>query len=71
MVAPSNLIDNAIEAESAIPEQFRAVSVEIIERDGHLSILVQNRITSSVLAVNPGLTSSKKNGVHIFYPCMQ
>lgn len=64
MAALSNLIDNAIEAESAIPEQFRAISVEIIERDSHLSILVQNRITSSVLAINPDLTSSKKNGLH-------
>lgn len=64
MAALSNLIDNAIEAEADIPESFRAISVEIIERDSHLSILVQNRITSSVLAINPDLTSSKKNGLH-------
>lgn len=64
MVALSNLIDNAIEAECAIPEQFRAISVEMIERDGHLSILIQNRITASVLAVNPDLKSSKRNGIH-------
>lgn len=63
-VALLNLIDNAIEAETDIPEPFRAISVEIIEQDRHLSILVQNRITSSVLAVNPSLTSNKKNGVH-------
>lgn len=65
MVALSNLIDNAIEAETDVPEQFRSISVEIIEKDNHLSILIQNKITASVLAVNPDLTSSKeKNGVH-------
>lgn len=65
MVALSNLIDNAIEAESCIPEEYRGISVEIIQNENKLSILIKNRITTSVLIPNPNLiTTKEKNGIH-------
>ena len=65
MVALSNLIDNAIEAELKIPEQYRGISVEVIQNENKISILIKNTITSSVLIPNPKLTTTKeKDGVH-------
>ena len=65
MVALSNLIDNAIEAELKIPEQYRGISVEVIQNENKISILIKNKITSSVLIPNPKLTTTKeKDGVH-------
>ena len=65
MVALSNLIDNAIEAELKIPEKYRGISVEVIQNENKLSILFKNRITASVLIPNPKLTTTKeKDGVH-------
>ncbi len=59
IVALSNIIDNAIEAQESVPADKRFVSVEIIPRPNALSILIKNTILQSVLARNPKLISTK------------
>jgi sensor histidine kinase regulating citrate/malate metabolism len=61
LVALSNVIDNAIEAELNNPVNARTISIHINQFRESLSILVKNHITSSVLADNPHLTSTKKD----------
>lgn len=65
MVALSNLIDNAIDAELLLPEQYRSISVEIIQTENQLSILIMNKIATSILSQNPTLhTTKSEEGVH-------
>jgi sensor histidine kinase regulating citrate/malate metabolism len=61
LVALSNVIDNAIEAELHNPADTRSISIDIIQSRDSLSILVKNRITASILTVNPHLSSTKKD----------
>lgn len=55
----TNLLDNAIEAseKEIVPE----LCVKIVKRRGYQAIIVQNRISSSVLEKNPSLKSGKKD----------
>lgn len=65
MIALSNLIDNAIDAEQLMPEQYRSISVEIIQTENKLSILIMNKIPTSILAKNPTLhTTKSEDGIH-------
>lgn len=59
MIILSNLFDNALEAELLIPKPERRINIEIVEDRSFISIIVQNRITESVLGNNPKLESSK------------
>ena len=59
IVILSNLIDNAIEAEELLPRDMRFITVEMIPRPNAISILVKNRILTSVLARNPQLHTTK------------
>jgi sensor histidine kinase regulating citrate/malate metabolism len=61
LVALSNVIDNAIEAELHNPADTRSISIDIIQSRDSLSILAKNRITASILTVNPHLSSTKKD----------
>lgn len=61
MIALSNLIDNAIEYEQQLPEEFREIKV-VISQDKHsINFSIRNYIISPVLKTNPNLLSSKKN----------
>lgn len=61
MILISNLLDNALEAEINEPEEHREILVNISEINYQLSIVIQNRITNSVLEVNPTLNTTKKD----------
>lgn len=54
-----NILDNAIEA-SCREESDRRINVVLCRKEEHVSILVKNKITTSVLKTNPGLKTTKK-----------
>lgn len=64
MILISNLLDNALESEMREPETGREIHVNISEISYQLSIVVQNRITESVLETNPTLQTTKNNSSH-------
>ncbi len=55
----SNLCDNAIEASSAIKDP--AITVQLKEIKGYLSLTVSNRTQRDILKTNPALLTTKKN----------
>ena len=59
MILILNLLDNAIEASSKEPAGNRLIRFEIIQTEQNISIVSQNRISSSVLEHNPDLLSKK------------
>ena len=59
-----NLLNNAIEALSKLPEEMRDLYIELSRKGGYTAILVRNRVLSSVLADNPNLKTTKENADH-------
>ncbi len=55
----SNILDNAIEASERTTDKF--IYVSILKKRAYDTILVKNRIDSSVLEANPELKSDKNN----------
>lgn len=55
----TNLLDNAIEASEK--ETSPELCVKIVKRRGYQAIIIQNRISASVLEKNPSLKSRKKD----------
>lgn len=55
----SNILDNAIEASIKSDEKF--IYIAILRKRGYDTILVKNKINSSVLETNPKLSSDKNN----------
>lgn len=56
----SNLLDNALEASLREPERQREMEIAVTARRGYETIVVKNKISSSVLGRNPNLTSNKE-----------
>lgn len=56
-----NMLDNAVSAAEKCDPELRLIEVNIFSVGSRLIILVKNSITSSVLAGNPKLKSSKPN----------
>lgn len=56
----SNILDNAIEACAS--EKSPGIEVVISQRRGYETILVKNKISDSVLAANPELSTTKADG---------
>ena len=59
-----NLLNNAMEALSKLPEEMRDLYIELSRKGGYSAILVRNRILTSILADNPGLKTTKENADH-------
>lgn len=55
----SNILDNAIEASEKTTDKF--IYVAILKKRAYDTILVKNKIDSSVIKVNPKLKSDKSN----------
>jgi sensor histidine kinase regulating citrate/malate metabolism len=64
-----NLLDNAIEA--SILSSNKEMHVNILRKRGYDTILIKNRITESVLEMNPQLISSKDSKVKHGYGIKQ
>lgn len=61
----SNMLDNAIEASQKETNIRPEMIVNIFKKRGYEAVCVKNRISSSVLAQNPLLTSTKReDGMH-------
>ena len=58
----SNLMDNAIRAEEALPEEKRFIGVECFEVNNIRHFIVTNYIEESVLDRNPSLHTTKEDG---------
>lgn len=56
-VVLSNLLDNAIEAETGC--MMPRIEVEITRKRGYNTILVKNKIMESILEINPNLQTTK------------
>ena len=67
MTAMLNLLENAMEAETHIPEENRYISMDIINISGNLSIIVRNKILESVIRKNGSLKSTKHDMEHHGY----
>ena len=65
----SNALDNAIEA--SLGQEDGLIDVSICKKRGYDTITVKNRITGSVLAVNPKLCSTKADGAAHGYGIQQ
>lgn len=59
MIVITNLLENAIEAETLYPVADRLIRLEVIEEDEKISLIVQNYIKESILEKNPNLNSTK------------
>lgn len=59
MVLLSNLLENAVSHESLLQPCERLIRLELIDDHNKLSLIVQNRISESVLDTNPELKSTK------------
>lgn len=57
----SNLLDNAIEASKKIVDEQPEIDIDVTAISGYYSILVRNKISTSVLKKNSILATSKKN----------
>ena len=57
-----NLMDNAIEAELALPPAERRISIELFQRFGMEHLVISNAIADSVLESNPELETTKPDG---------
>lgn len=59
MIAVSNLLDNAIEAEQMEDSKNRCIRFEVTENEHIISTVIQNYITDSILDKNPQLQTTK------------
>ena len=59
-----NMLNNAIEALSRLPEEMRDLYIELSRKGGYTAILVRNRVLGSALADNPNLKTTKENADH-------
>ena len=57
----SNLIDNAIEAESQINNSNREISINTYTNENQIGFIIRNRVDESVLESNPNLTTKKSD----------
>lgn len=54
-----NILDNAIEA-SCREENEKRINLVVRKKEEYVSILVENKITASVLDTNPNLKTTKR-----------
>ena len=59
MIAVSNLLDNAMEAEQMEDQNNRCIRFEVTENEHIISTVIQNYITDSILDKNPQLQTTK------------
>ena len=57
----SNLLDNAIEASEKLTDEKPEITLIISEVTGYYSIIVKNRISSSVITENKKLATTKSD----------
>ncbi|MCR5004410.1 MAG: GHKL domain-containing protein [Clostridiales bacterium] len=62
-----NMLNNAIEALSHVPETDRDMHIEIRRKGGYTAVQVRNRILHSVLQDNPDLKTTKEHESHHGY----
>ena len=72
-----NMCDNAIEYLKKQPYDKRKMTLEISYKKSYIVITCKNRITESILALNPNLTTTKKDksnhgkGIGIISDCIK